>query len=61
MESPYEELPIVSERRTLELCGDELRGIVRCNLDRGHAGDHQFISAYVSGPVTWKQRTSTTR
>jgi hypothetical protein len=55
--SQHEELPIMSERRTIDLCGDQLRGNVRCILDRGHAGDHQFVSAYVVGPVTWKQRS----
>ena len=56
--SEYDELPVMSERRTLELCGDALRGAVRCVLDRGHGGDHQFISPHIIGPLTWKQRAS---
>ena len=59
--SQREEVSFISERRTVDLCGDQLRGNVRCILDHGHAGDHQFVSAYVIGPVTWKQRTSNAR
>ena len=53
-----EALPTTSEKRTVELCADELHQGVRCNLTRGHTGDHEFLSPYASDALTWKPRVS---
>lgn len=52
------ELPHTTERKTVELCADELQKGVRCILSRGHTGDHEFHSPSAEGAITWKRRTS---
>ena len=50
------ELPVTSEKKTVELCADEPHRGVRCILPRGHHGDHEFHSPHTIGAITWKQR-----
>ena len=50
------ELPVTSEKKTVELCGDQLHKGVHCILPVGHDGDHEFQSPYATGAITWKQR-----
>lgn len=52
------ELPHTTERKTVELCADELQKGVRCILPRGHACDHEFHSPSAEGAITWKPRTA---
>jgi len=47
-------LPTTSEKKTVDLCADELHKGVRCILPRGHGGDHEFYSPYAAGSITWK-------
>lgn len=49
---------MTSEKKTVELCADELRKGVRCILRLGHAGDHEFHPPDATGGITWKQRAS---
>lgn len=49
------ELPVSSDKKTVELCGDELHKGARCVLPRGHVGDHEFFSPNATGAITWKQ------
>ena len=55
--SPHE-LSVTTERKTIELCADELRKGVRCILTCGHLGDHECQAVDVSDPIRWKQRAS---
>jgi hypothetical protein len=50
------ELPVTSEKKTVELCADELRKGIRCNLSRGHVGDHECHTAQADA-ITWNQPT----
>jgi hypothetical protein len=44
----------ISDRRTVELCADELRRGLRCILCRGHEGEHE--GQLLEGrAVTWKR------
>lgn len=52
------DLPVTTERKTVELCADEPHKGMRCILARGHHGDHEFHSSATTGPITWKQRAS---
>ena len=45
-----------TQKKTVELCGDELQKGVRCMLRHGHAGDHEFYAVHASGAITWKRR-----
>jgi hypothetical protein len=54
-----DEAPTTSEKRTVELCADELHKGARCILDRGHGGDHEYLSPpFVTGAVSWKPNAS---
>lgn len=46
-------LPLSSQRRTVELCGDEMHAGMRCHLGKGHNGQHQHQGPHVSGVVRW--------
>jgi hypothetical protein len=47
------DVPVVSERPTFELCGEEFRRGVRCILPRGHdAPEHEC--PLLGGYITWK-------
>ena len=39
-ESP--EQPVMSEKKTIELCPEKIRRGERCILPRGHAGEHLY-------------------
>jgi hypothetical protein len=43
-----------SDKRTIELCGEELRPGIRCILLRGHAEEHEFHDSNHTLPVRWK-------
>jgi len=55
--SPHEPTA-TTEKKTVELCGDELRKGVRCILRHGHSGDHEFHSPDAAAGITWSQRAS---
>ena len=52
-DSQHEPPPVTSERRTVELCGDELRRGVRCTRLRGHDGEHEGQPFDSAQPITW--------
>lgn len=52
------EVPATTEKKTVELCGEELRKGVRCILRRGHADDHEYCSPDAADGITWRQRAS---
>ena len=56
MSDTQHEQPVTSERRTVELCGDELRRGIRCVLSRGHGGEHECQSLDGTDPITWQTR-----
>jgi hypothetical protein len=51
------EVPFISERQTVELCGDELRRGVRCVLASGHEGEHEGQAAHGGRVINWKSTT----
>jgi hypothetical protein len=56
MSSDAPDLPFVPDKKTVELCADELYKTVRCSLPRGHDGNHVFQAVASAGTITWKQR-----
>ena len=55
MTNEQREKPIVTtERKTLEMCGDELRPGVRCVLTQGHSELHECHRVNWPVPVRWK-------
>ena len=55
MGNEQREQPIITtERKTVELCGDELRHGVRCVLPQGHKELHECHRVNWPVPVRWK-------
>jgi hypothetical protein len=47
-------LPLSTIKKTVEFCGNEMHGGVRCTLSRGHDGDHQYHGHDGTGQLRWK-------
>lgn len=45
--------PVVTERKTTELCGDQVRHGTRCMRPKHHEGDHEcYLNS--GAPARWK-------
>lgn len=53
MNSKEFESPVITERKTSELCGDQARHGIRCMRPKHHDGDHECYRP-VGDPVRWK-------
>lgn len=45
--------PVISERKTTELCGHVATHGIRCVRPKGHDGEHESLRA-IGTPVRWK-------
>jgi hypothetical protein len=45
--------PAITERKTSELCGDQVRDGIRCMRPRNHEGDHECYRS-TGTPIRWK-------
>ena len=46
--------PYSTVKKTVELCGNEMHGGIRCTLSRGHDGDHEYQDVGGRGQLRWK-------
>jgi hypothetical protein len=46
-------VPVVTERKTAELCGNEVRPGLRCMRGKHHDGDHECYLV-TGAPARWK-------
>jgi hypothetical protein len=50
------EQPFVSEKKTIELCAEQIRRGVRCTLPRGHDAEHEYHDPHGGGIFRWLTR-----
>jgi hypothetical protein len=48
-----EELPRVSERKTVDLCSQQHDNRARCVRERGHDGQHECPMGQLPEPLRW--------
>lgn len=53
MSSNNAEQPVVAERKTSELCADQVHFDIRCMRPKNHDGDHEWFRP-IGDPVHWK-------
>lgn len=46
--------PYSTVKKTVELCGNEMHGGIRCTLSKGHEGEHEHHDAGGRGQLRWK-------